>query len=39
MQVELAQLTLPLGPTVTSQSDSLLQLMLQDSPHSPVHSL
>ena len=39
VQLESAQLTLPLGPTVTSQLDWLLQLMLHDSPHSPLHSL
>lgn len=34
-----AQFTLPLGPTVTSQSDCPAQLTLHDSPHVPVHVL
>lgn len=31
-----AQLTLPLGPTVTSHSAPVVQLMLHDAPHEPV---
>jgi hypothetical protein len=33
------QETLPLAPTVTSQVDPPPQSMLQEAPHSPVHSL
>ena len=35
----LAQFTLPLGPTVTSQSELFEQLMLHDGPHVPVQSV
>jgi hypothetical protein len=35
----LAHVTLPLLPTVRSQSEPPAQLALQDSPHSPAHSL
>jgi hypothetical protein len=33
------QLTLPLGPTVRSQSDIPEQLTLHDAPHEPLHAL